>query len=205
MSDDQDAPSPPQQPPAEDAGPGDSRQAGSAQPPPPPPPPQAPGAPMGAVGSPTGWANCPRCGAAWPFGANSCQVCRQVDGLPTGIHLSSPGKRLGEFLLDVLLIYVTLVIGWLIWLLIVMKDGQTPAKQLLSMRAVNLATHRKATWGTTALREVVRLAVAIVAGFTLIGWVLYFWLLWNRDYQELWDLAADTVVVDDPDGVILAT
>ncbi len=106
-------------------------------------------------------------------------------------------------MLDWVLFWVTLAIGWIIWTLIVMKDGQTPAKQILKMRAVKLSTHLKATWGTTALRELVRILVAYIAGWTVIGLVLYFWLLWNKDYQQLWDIAAGTVVVDDPDNIVL--
>lgn len=114
------------------------------------------------------------------------------------------GRRLGGYLLDALLAFVTIFIGWFIWLLIVMKDGQTPGKQLLKMRCVKISTHRKATWGTMLVRELVRLVVGYIAGLTIIGLVLYFWLLWNRDRRELWDLAADTLVVDDPHNVVLA-
>lgn len=168
-------------------------------------------APGGMVGprfpepgpSPTGWTACPTCGAPWILGANSCQVCRQVDGLPPGIQLSSPGRRLGGYLLDGLLAIVTLWIGWIIWLLIVMKDGQTPAKQLLGMRTVSLETHWKAGWGTTALREVIRIVVGYILGYTVIGLVLFFWLLWDKDNRQLWDLAAGTVIVNDPDKVLL--
>lgn len=155
-------------------------------------------------GSFTGWSRCPNCGAEWLIGTHSCQVCRQVDGMPVGICLSSLWRRLGEYLLDGVLMLVTAFIGWFIWLLIVMKDGQTPAKQLLSMRAVDLQTHRRATWGVTALREVVRFVIAYIAGFTVIGILLFLWILWNKDNRELWDLAAGTVVVNDPVGTVLA-
>lgn len=150
-----------------------------------------------------GWTVCPTCGAQWMLGANSCHVCRQVDGLPTGIQLSSPARRLGGYLLDGLLAIVTLWIGWLIWLAIVMKDGQTPAKQLLGMRTVRMDTHWTASWGTTAVREVVRIVVGYVLGYTLIGLVLFFWLLWDKDNRQLWDLAAGTVIVNDPHKVLL--
>jgi uncharacterized RDD family membrane protein YckC len=108
-------------------------------------------------------------------------------------------------LLDGLLAVVTLVIGWLIWLLIVMKDGQTPAKQLLGTRAARLDIHWKAGWGTTALREVVRIVIAYILSYTILGLVLFCWLLWDKDNRELWDLAAGTVVVNDPDKVLLRT
>jgi uncharacterized RDD family membrane protein YckC len=130
-------------------------------------------------------------------------VCRQVDGLPPGIRLSNPGRRLAGYLLDGLLGIVTLGIGWLIWALIVMKDGQTPAKQLLGMRTVRMDIHWKAGWGRTALREVIRIVIADILGYTVIGLVLFFWLLWDKDNRQLWDLAAGTVIVNDPDKVLL--
>jgi len=40
--------------------------------------------------------------------------------------------------------------------------------------------------------------VGVVAGLTVIGVFVYFWLLWDRDNQELWDKIVGTVVVDDP-------
>src|SRR5206468_6518647 len=48
------------------------------------------------------------------------------------VPLASPGKRFGAYLLDLLLIIVTLVIGWLVWLFIDWGKGQTPGKQLLN-------------------------------------------------------------------------
>ncbi len=42
---------------------------------------------------------CPSCGRGWGNG-RSCQFCRQLEGLPSGIHISSPGKRLGAFLIE---------------------------------------------------------------------------------------------------------
>jgi uncharacterized RDD family membrane protein YckC len=167
--------------------------------------------PVGAVGprgptpgpSPGGWTVCPGCGTPWVLGANSCPVCRQVDALPVGIRLTSPARRLAGYLLDGLLAVVTLFIGWIIWLLIVMKDGQTPAKQLLGTRAVRLDTHWTAGWGTTALREVIRIVIAYILSYTLLGLILFFWLLWDKDNRELWDLAAGTVVVNDPHKVLL--
>ena len=127
-------------------------------------------------------------------------------GIPAGMELSSVGKRLGGYLLDVLLIIVTLVVGWLVWSLIVWARGQTPGKQLLKMRCVKLSTGRRATWGTMALREFVGkyLIMWLISAVTLgIGpIVLYFMLLWTQKRQELWDFIASTIVVDDPTGTI---
>jgi len=141
---------------------------------------------------------CPVCGTPWS-GTRSCQMCRQVVGLPPGTKLASPGRRLGAYLLDALLSLVTVGIGWLIWSLIVWGKGQTPGKQLLKMRVMSLENGRPATWGRMALREFVcKGVIGIAAGFTIVGFVAYFWLLWDKDNQELWDKMASTVVIDDP-------
>jgi uncharacterized RDD family membrane protein YckC len=162
-------------------------------------------APAPAGASFHGWSACPNCGAGWLTGAHSCQLCRQVDGMPTGIVLSSVGRRFGEYLLDGVLGVVTLGVGWLIWLAIVMKDGQTPAKQLLGMRAVKLSTSQKAGWGTTALREFLRIVIGYICAYTLIGLVLLLWLVWDKDNRELWDLAVGTAVVNDPGNILVGS
>lgn len=145
---------------------------------------------------------CPKCGQAWT-GSQSCTFCGQVWGLPNGIVLSSAGRRLGGFLLDALLIFCTLVIGWIIWTLIVWTRGQSPAKQLLGMRVVRLDTRAPAGWGRMFLRDFVgKILVGLVSSLIpFVGNVLAdCWLLWDKDNQELWDKLAGTVVVNDPDN-----
>jgi uncharacterized RDD family membrane protein YckC len=138
---------------------------------------------------------CPACGREWGAGV-ACQFCDQVEGLPTGVHLSSPAKRLGEHLLEGLLMFVTLGLGWLVWSLIVYGRGQTPAKQVLHMRTVSLRTGTKASWGRMFVREwIAKPVMGILAAFTL--GIAYFWLVWDGRNQELWDKMVGTVVVND--------
>ena len=71
--------------------------------------------------------------------------------------LASRGKRLGGLLLDALFIGISTILLWLpylVWLLIVMKDGQTPGKQVLKMRVYATTTNRPATWGHMAIRTI---------------------------------------------------
>lgn len=148
-----------------------------------------------AVGGP-----CPVCNYAWGPGP-VCQTCKQVGGLPLGVQLSSPGRRLGAALLDGLLLVVTLFIGWLIWALIVFGRGQTPGKQILNMRTIHLPTASVASWGRMALRELPsKFLIGILASLTLL--IVYFWLLWDKNNQELWDKMVDTVVVTDERGML---
>jgi uncharacterized RDD family membrane protein YckC len=134
-----------------------------------------------------------------------CQFCGQVEGLPSGVHLASPGKRFAGYLVDVFFMVVLAFIGWLIWSLIVWERGQTPGKQVLGMRTVKLRTGRRATWGTMFVREVIgKFVVGSVLWATLIGVIFYFWLLWDKNRQELWDKFVDTIVVNDPDDAVPA-
>jgi uncharacterized RDD family membrane protein YckC len=145
---------------------------------------------------------CFACGRDWGNG-RSCQFCRAMTGLPVGVNVASPGKRLGGYIVEGLLFFLTLGIGWFVWSFIVYGKGQTPAKQLLGMRVVNVRTGRAASWGTMFLRELVlKLVVTYVAGIATFGLLLLvsdFWLLWDRDSQELWDKMLNTVVVNDPE------
>jgi uncharacterized RDD family membrane protein YckC len=144
---------------------------------------------------------CPMCGRDWGAGI-ACQFCNQVEGLPSGIQLSSPGHRFGGYILDWVLIFATLIIGWLIWSLIVYKNGQTPGKQLLKMRVVSLRTASKATWGTMFLREFIAKPVIGVLSYITLG-IPYFWLIWDSRNQELWDKIVSTIVVDDKHDQLL--
>jgi uncharacterized RDD family membrane protein YckC len=139
---------------------------------------------------------CPSCQREWGAGV-ACQFCDQVEGLPIGVHLSSAGRRFGGHLLEVFLMIFTLGLGWLVWSAIVFGRGQTPAKQLLGMRAVTLRTGQRAGWGRMFLREVVaKWIIGVLAVFTL--GIVYFWLVWDKNKQELWDKIVGTVVVNDP-------
>ncbi len=123
--------------------------------------------------------------------------------------LASRGKRFGAFLLEIPLAVVTLGIGYLIWALIVYSQGQTPAKQLLKIRVVNLDERRAAGWLSMFLREWI-LKAAIPIGLNIISvgivgtlWVLVggIMVLVNDRHQALWDKMLKTVVVDDPDDL----
>lgn len=120
-------------------------------------------------------------------------------------ELSSVGKRFGAYLLEVVLFIVTLGIGWLIWALIILGRGQTPAKQIMNMRVVEMDSGQAAGWGKMFVREVLLkgIGMTIVSSVTFgLGLILYFWLTWDDKNQELWDKAVSTVVVDDPDGAL---
>jgi uncharacterized RDD family membrane protein YckC len=102
-------------------------------------------------------------------------------------------------LLDGILLVFTVFIGWIIWSLIIWSRGQSPAKQLLGMRVVSLRENKAAGWGTMFVREVIaKPVIGILAWFTL--GIINFWLIWDKNKQQLWDKMVGTIVVSDPQG-----
>ena len=75
-------------------------------------------------------------------------------GLPSDapLPLASPGLRLGALALDYAIALVTLWVGWLIWFAVIARRGQTPGKQLLSLRLVRWDGRPTGT-ARTLLRE----------------------------------------------------
>jgi uncharacterized RDD family membrane protein YckC len=118
------------------------------------------------------------------------------------VPLASPGKRFGTYLLDGVLVVVTLFIGYLIWLLFfTWKDGQTPGKKIMKMKYVNTSTGRVADWGKSAMRDfLIRgLLIGIISSITFyIGFLICAFMIFDKDknYQAGWDRIAGTVVID---------
>ena len=97
---------------------------------------------------------------------NELPVGTQVNEKPQ--EIASRGLRFGAYLLDLVFLCLTLIIGWLIWTLIVWGRGQTPAKQVLKMRVMNSKNNRPAEWGQMAIRNFVIPAVYFISYFTLL-------------------------------------
>ena len=121
-------------------------------------------------------------------------------GLPFGVTPASPGIRLGAYLLEGVLILVTLGIGWLIWAAIVSAGGQTPAKQLLSLRVIGADTLRPVGFARMFFMR------GLIAGFvayfaiTCTLYIILFMPFWDHPWnQNIWDKVSNTYVVNDPD------
>jgi uncharacterized RDD family membrane protein YckC len=119
--------------------------------------------------------------------------------IPAGSELASPWLRLGSYLLDVLLLVVTLGIGWLIWSIIVWQDGQTPAKRMLDLRVIEKPTGKTLTRSGMFVRDIVirGLVCGLVLGtltagiFNLVGALMIF----SAYHETIWDKWAGTLVV----------
>ncbi len=126
------------------------------------------------------------------------------------VEIASQGRRLAGFVLDLFLIVITLVIGWVIWYLFVAGDGQSPAKRLLGIRVI----HDDGTTAGLGWMVIRDWAVRIIA-FGAVEWVLLavlgeevggsifalawvvaaLWCVWDTDRQCVWDKIMRTRVV----------
>jgi len=117
--------------------------------------------------------------------------------IPEGVWLSSRGRRFLGFLLGVVLMIVTLVIGYVIWTVLLWSRGQTPAKQIMGMRTLDARTGQAASFGTMFVRGF--LLDTVLGGSTgIYGLISALWIFGNDQNQRLTDKIVSTIVVDDP-------
>jgi len=119
--------------------------------------------------------------------------------LPPGVAVANPWIRLGSYLLEGLLVLVTLGIGWIIWAAVATGPvGQTPAKRLLGLRVIRGDTWRPAGLGRMFwMRGVLAGFVAQLAIVFTLG-VLVFMPFWDKRNQNIWDKVSNCYVVTDP-------
>ena len=135
--------------------------------------------------------------------------------------LASPGQRIGAYLLEAALVCMTMWVGYLVWSAFVYGRGQTPGKQLLKLRVIDISQKRCPSWGTMAGREWLMKVwfVGLIASFLEVTaeppaglslmflFVIVLWLLANtvmlfraERHQTAWDKLVGTVVIYDREG-----
>lgn len=106
--------------------------------------------------------------------------------------------RLVAYLLEGILLVVTLFIGWLIWAAITAGSGQTPAKKILGQRVVKADGSAPVGFGTMLfMRGLVAGFVASIAITFTLG-ILLLMPFWDKRNQNIWDKVSSTLVVNDP-------
>ena len=139
------------------------------------------------------------------------QPLRRIEAFypPEQLVTATQGRRLGGWVLDLIVVIATFGVGWLIWFLIVAQRGQTPGKQMLGMYIMREDGSRAGGW-FTVLREIVvktlfSLVISVISGFTGgLGSLLWLpaalWCTWDHERQCLWDKVANTYVAHSPGG-----
>ena len=90
--------------------------------------------------------------------------------------------RFGQLVLEFVLIIVTLGIGYLIWLLIVLGQGQTPGKQILKLRVYDATTGKPAKWGHMFIRE---LGIYMALAFGLYALVIVLGIQTLSEFESM--------------------
>lgn len=153
---------------------------------------------------------CPVCKRQVVAGRRSCQWCCQFlleEERP--LRLASPGRRLGGYLLEVVItwvvmgpvilvdvaagtypaLYLLAGLGWLIFSLVLWAQGLTLGKAILGMRVIKTDGERAGFW-RMVLRQTIGMAVSVYV--FLLGLL---WIIWDKDHQGWHDKIAGTVVV----------
>ena len=108
------------------------------------------------------------------------------------MEYATPLRRLMADIMEVILFFLTLVIGYVIWWLIVLGRGQTPGKQLLGICAVR-RDGNPVGWGIMFVREIIKyVAHSFVIGFFADAVLI---LIDDNERRSLADRVVDTVIV----------
>jgi uncharacterized RDD family membrane protein YckC len=118
---------------------------------------------------------------------------------------ASLGRRIGALALSVLLLVVTLVVGWLVWSVFEWRHGRTPSYRLLGLRVVRRSDERPIGLGRSLLRSgvccpVMAVPTIVIGG--LIGLCFAFGAsppdgLLRQPRAAPWDLVTGTMVLDE--------
>lgn len=165
-------------------------------------------------------ATCPSCNAESPAGVRWCGICHGNLIERSIGRLASPGKRLGAYILDLvipltalLLIMVVggagaaaggrdaggpigfvlgfgLMIAYVIWAFKLFAQGATPGKRLLGMRVVKEGGQTAGFWTMLGREWIGKWISAMVFSLGFL------WILFDRDRQGWHDKLVSTYVVE---------
>jgi uncharacterized RDD family membrane protein YckC len=74
-------------------------------------------------------------------------------------------RRFWSLILDLLLFWLTLGVGWVVWAIVLLPKSQTPAKQILGYVLVDHRSGRRPALWRVALRQFLPVALTIFAFF----------------------------------------
>jgi hypothetical protein len=118
---------------------------------------------------------CQNCGFPLAPQASFCQKCGIPISAPEAENVSqqffferspvSAVRRFWSLILDLLLFWLTLGVGWVVWAIVLLPKSQTPAKQILGYVLVDHRSGRRPALWRVALRQFLPVALTIFAFF----------------------------------------
>jgi uncharacterized RDD family membrane protein YckC len=151
------------------------------------------------------FAACPHCGGPGQQGP-FCRICGLYMPEETGAmeRVTYTRRFFGTWLLEGVLFFLTLIVGWYIWLAFTAGKSQSPAKSLLGVYVIDVDTGGPVSAGRIWVREVLikQLLMAFVNFITgVAGLVDALWVFFDKNRQTLHDKVASTYVVYAPAGL----
>jgi hypothetical protein len=118
---------------------------------------------------------------------------------------ASLGRRIGALALGVLLVAVTLVVGWLVWSVFEWRRGRTPAYRLLGLRVVDRSDGQPIGLGRSFLRSGICCPLLVVPTAVIGSVVLLCFAfgasppdgLFTMPRRAPWDALTGTTVLDE--------
>ena len=142
---------------------------------------------------------CPHCGlpAQEGFFCSSCNLYT-ADATGTIQKVTHTRRLFGSYLLEIVLVILTLGVGWLIWMYFTAKTSQSPAKRLVNIYILNFETGQPASAGRVWWRYIIEGALGY---FIITGIINYGLVFFDKNRQALHDKLAKTIVVYAPTGL----
>lgn len=141
---------------------------------------------------------CPACGNTNDI-REFCWSCNAYVGDLTGkIHLASPWQRLLGMLLDRLILVLSLIVGWLIWLVFTSRTAQTPGKRLIYTYIVDFRSGMPVSAFRVWSREVIYVLMLLVFPLGMLDLAVF---VFDRNHRSLHDKLIGTAVIWAPEGL----
>lgn len=142
--------------------------------------------------------HCPDCGTPESGESRFCINCFHLKGADPNIKGATFLRRFSAYLLDTILIFALLIIGWWIWWFFVITRGQTPGKHLVGIYAVKDDGSRLGGLMNFVREFFVKfIAVQIASNFTfgIAFFVNFLFPLFDKNLQTIHDKVMSTIVV----------
>ena len=116
-----------------------------------------------------------------------------------GDHDAEPRPGLPVWIIPLILAGAAILIGYFVWWILALRDGQTPGKRIVGIRVVSAYSGETLGWGMMFVREfLVKSMLFSVLGNATLGiapLLNFLWPLWDADSQALHDKVVSTQVV----------
>tara|TARA_Y100000590_G_C15576148_1_gene960522 strand:+ start:626 stop:1021 length:396 start_codon:yes stop_codon:yes gene_type:complete len=104
--------------------------------------------------------------------------------------------RFGAYILEIVLFFVTLGIGWMVWALSLRGTGQTPARKMMNQRVWDLDRNAPMSHGKMFLMRGIVGGLVEGIAHACTFFILAFMPFWDKKNQTICDKVSSSLVVE---------